>query len=102
MLSSRQNTMVRIQRSIRCKATESEGLDGDLAFPCSLRQAQCLHQILPSRAPAFLLANILKQLLSLVNEELKVALVVLVLDGGFQVTSQVHDLNRQDGGLDLG
>lgn len=64
------------------KSTEMEALNGNLAFPRSLRQPQCLHQILPSGTPSFLLANISKQLLSLVNEELEVALVMLVLVGG--------------------
>ena len=60
----------------------TKALKSNLAFPCCIRQTQCLHQVLPSGAPSFLLADILKEFLPLMDKDLEVTFVMLVLIGG--------------------
>ena len=77
-------------------------LHTDLTLPRSIRQAQFLHQIVPSRAPTLLFSQISEQFLSLVHQDLEISSVMPIFVGGLKVLGQVENLRRQDRDLDFG
>lgn len=74
----------------------------DLALPSSLGQTKCLNKVLPPRTTSLFPSEVLKMLLSLVDQDGQVALVDLVrLASAFKEVGQCLDLCCQNGDLDL-
>lgn len=77
-------------------------LHADLTLPSSVRQAEGFNKMLPPWSTPFLLTQVPKQFLSLVNQYSQVALVMLVLGGRLEMSGQVNDLCGQNSDLDFG
>ena len=75
----------------------------DLALPHGRGNAELLNHVCPSTASPLFELHILEQLLSLVDQDPQVSLIMLILVSSvlFEDRGQVSNLCRQDGNLDL-